>query len=55
VHRCIGQNLARTELEIALSTLFDRIPGPRVDVADDEPSVKHDAVVSGTRTPPVAW
>jgi cytochrome P450 len=55
VHQCIGQNLARAELEIALSTLFDRVPGLRVDVADDELSVKHDAVVFGMRTLPVAW
>ena len=55
VHQCIGQNLARAELEIALSALFERIPDLRVDVGDDELSVKHDAVVFGLKTLPVAW
>ena len=34
IHQCLGQNLARAELQIALSSLFRRLPGLRL-AADD--------------------
>ncbi|MFI7420592.1 cytochrome P450 [Nonomuraea sp. NPDC049684] len=55
VHQCLGQNLARAELEIALRTLFERVPGLRVTVADEDVPAKYDGVIFGLKALPVAW
>lgn len=55
IHQCLGQNLARAELEIALGALFARIPGLRLAVPLDEVPIKagHDA--QGLIELPVTW
>ncbi|MEV5379060.1 cytochrome P450 [Streptomyces nondiastaticus] len=55
IHQCLGQNLARAEIEIALGTLFARIPGLRLAVPLDEVPIKagHDA--QGPVELPVTW
>ncbi|WP_190111374.1 cytochrome P450 [Streptomyces cinnamoneus] len=55
IHQCLGQNLARAELEIALGTLFARIPDLRLAVPLDEVPIKagHDA--QGPIELPVTW
>jgi cytochrome P450 len=55
IHQCLGQNLARMELDVVFRTLFDRIPGLRlaVDVADLP--YKDDAFVYGVYELPVSW
>lgn len=55
VHQCIGQNLARAELDIALRTLFTRIPTLRVEAADEELSFKYDGPIFGLNELPVTW
>ncbi|MGW0592015.1 cytochrome P450 [Streptosporangium sp. NPDC002607] len=55
VHQCLGQNLARAELEIAYRTLFERIPSLRVVGDDDELPFKYDGVIFGLHALPVAW
>jgi cytochrome P450 len=55
VHQCLGQNLARAELEIALRTLVERVPSLRLDAAVDDLPVKHDAAIFGLYELPVAW
>ncbi|MFI0423194.1 cytochrome P450 [Spongiactinospora sp. 9N601] len=55
VHQCLGQNLARAELEIALRTLFERVPGLRVDTPDEELSFKYTAPIFGMNALPVSW
>ncbi|NUP83214.1 MAG: cytochrome P450 [Nonomuraea sp.] len=55
VHQCLGQNLARAELEIALRTLFERLPGLRVTVADEDLPAKYEGVIFGLKELPVAW
>ncbi|UQA58522.1 cytochrome P450 [Polyangium aurulentum] len=54
-HQCLGQNLARLELQIVLDTLFRRIPGLRPAVPVEELSFKDDATVYGVREFPVTW
>jgi cytochrome P450 len=54
-HQCLGQNLARLELQIVINTLFRRIPGLRPAVPVEELSFKDDAVVYGMREFPVTW
>jgi pentalenic acid synthase len=55
VHQCLGQNLARLELEIVFSTLFARIPTLRVAVPVDELPYKHDGLLFGLHELPVTW
>ncbi|MER7134889.1 cytochrome P450, partial [Streptosporangium saharense] len=55
VHQCLGQNLARAELEIAYRALFERLPGLRVVGEDDELPFRYDGVIFGLRELPVTW
>ncbi|MEU8346249.1 Cytochrome P450 [Actinomadura meyerae] len=55
VHQCIGQNLARVELEIVLESLFRRFPKLRLDTDPAGLSFKNDSVVYGLHALPVAW
>ncbi|MDT0453514.1 cytochrome P450 [Streptomyces hesseae] len=55
VHQCLGQNLARAELEIALGTLVTRIPTLRLAVAPDEVAVKPAGSLQGLYALPVTW
>jgi cytochrome P450 len=54
-HQCLGQNLARVELEIVFETLFRRVPGLRLAVPAEELSFKDDATVYGMHELPVTW
>ncbi|MFD5322373.1 cytochrome P450 [Streptomyces sp. NPDC127092] len=55
VHQCIGQNLARAEMEIALSTLFRRLPGLRLAVPSGALPLKEPGGVQGIWELPVTW
>ncbi|MBM7440601.1 cytochrome P450 [Streptomyces sp. HB132] len=55
VHQCLGQPLARMELQVVYSTLYRRIPTLRLDAALEELSFKHDGAVYGVHGLPVAW
>jgi cytochrome P450 len=54
-HQCLGQNLARLELQVVLDTLFRRIPGLKPAVPVDQLSFKDRATVYGIREFPVTW
>ncbi|MFF0904974.1 UNVERIFIED_CONTAM: cytochrome P450 [Kocuria sp. CPCC 205316] len=54
-HQCLGQNLARLELQIVLDTLFRRIPGLRCAVPVDELPSKNDSDIYGLHELPVTW
>ncbi|MEU7481174.1 cytochrome P450 [Lentzea sp. NPDC042327] len=53
VHQCVGQNLARMELEIVYSTLLRRVPGLRLAAPLEELRFKDDAIVYGVYELPV--
>jgi cytochrome P450 len=54
-HQCLGVQLARVELQVALGTLLRRLPGLRVDVGIDELRFKEDGAIYGVHELPVAW
>jgi cytochrome P450 len=55
VHQCLGQPLARLELQCALGALTRRLPGLRLDAAVEELDYRHSMIVFGLFSLPVAW
>ena len=55
VHQCLGQNLARMELRIALPALFERIPSLRLAVPVEELRLRPAVSIQGVNALPVAW
>lgn len=54
-HQCIGQNLARVELEIMLVSLFARFPELRLAVPVEELPFRTEMIVPGFHALPVTW
>jgi cytochrome P450 len=54
-HQCLGQQLARIELQIALTTLLRRIPNLRVAASLPLSEFKNSAIIYGLRSLPVRW
>jgi cytochrome P450 len=55
VHQCLGQPLARMELQVVYRTLYRRIPTLRPATDLDQIPFKHDGMVYGVYELPVAW
>ncbi|MDX2676554.1 cytochrome P450 [Streptomyces sp. NY05-11A] len=55
LHHCLGQSLARAELQIALPMLFERLPGLRLTGPATEELAFEGRAVHGVRELPVAW
>ncbi|MFE2508506.1 cytochrome P450 [Streptomyces naganishii] len=55
IHQCLGQNLARAELEIALGTLVTRLPGLRLAAPPEEIPFKPGDTIQGMLELPVTW
>ncbi|MFE6199994.1 cytochrome P450 [Streptomyces sp. NPDC057838] len=55
IHQCLGQNLARAELEIALRTLFARLPALRLAAPAEEIPFKPGDTIQGMLELPVTW
>jgi cytochrome P450 len=55
VHQCLGQPLARMELQVVYGTLYRRIPTLRLATTVDKIPFKHDGSVYGVYELPVAW
>ncbi|WP_329342319.1 cytochrome P450 [Streptomyces sp. NBC_00663] len=55
IHQCLGQPLARLELQVVYGTLFRRIPTLRRAVDLEKIPFKDDGVVYGVHELPVTW
>jgi cytochrome P450 len=55
VHQCLGQPLARVELQAVYGTLYRRIPTLRLGADLADIPFKHDGVVYGVYELPVTW
>lgn len=55
VHQCVGQPLARVELQVVYSTLYSRIPTLALATGADRLGFKHDGLVYGVYELPVTW
>ncbi|MGH9005311.1 MAG: cytochrome P450, partial [Acidimicrobiia bacterium] len=53
IHRCLGSNLARLELRVALEEVLRRIPDYRLD--DDAAVVRYPGVTRGISALPVRF
>jgi cytochrome P450 len=54
VHQCIGQNLARVEMQVAFATLARRLPWLKLAVSPEELKFK-EADIYGMKELPVRW
>ena len=54
-HQCVGQQLARMELQTVLPTLLRRVPTLRLAVPVEKLPFKHDTLAYGVYELPVAW
>ncbi len=55
VHQCIGQHLARAEMQIALSTLARRLPGLQLAVPADKLRFQNEQEIYGIEELPITW
>jgi hypothetical protein len=55
IHQCLGQPLARVELQVVYGTLYRRLPELALAVPFEEIPFKHDMIVYGVHTLPVTW
>jgi cytochrome P450 len=55
VHHCLGAQLARMELQVALGSLIRRLPELRMAVPETELAWKSGMLVRGLKALPVAW
>lgn len=55
LHQCLGQNLARMELQVALPELFGRLPGLRLAIPARKVPLCDDSGLYGVHRLPVTW
>ena len=55
IHNCIGQPLARMELQLGIGTLFKRLPNLRPERALDELGFHSQLAIYGLKSLPVTW
>ncbi|WP_432167801.1 cytochrome P450 [Streptomyces sp. bgisy031] len=55
VHQCLGQTLARVELQIMLTTLLRRLPNLRLAVPESALTYNTENIVYGLKALPVTW
>ena len=54
-HFCLGANLARMELQVALATILSRLPGVRIAVSGDSLTWHSGTIMRGLAALPIAW
>ena len=54
-HHCIGANLARMELQVALDTILSRLPGIRMAVPEDSLTWHDSTIMRGLAAFPISW
>ncbi|AUT72418.1 cytochrome P450 [Paraburkholderia hospita] len=55
IHQCLGQPLARVELQVVFASLFERMPGLQFAVPLEDIKGKGDHFVQGLEALPVTW
>jgi cytochrome P450 len=55
VHQCLGQQLARIELQVVYGTLYRRVPTLRLAVPREDLEFKGDSLAYGVYELPVTW
>jgi cytochrome P450 len=55
VHQCIGQALARVELQVAVETVLRRLPNLALAVPRDEVPFRRHTIIYGVEELPVTW
>jgi len=55
IHRCLGQGLARIELQVTFSKLFARFPDLRIAEPYEQIAFKYDSQIYGLKKLMVAW
>ena len=55
IHMCLGQQLARVEMKVALGALFDRFPTLRLAVPAEDVPMRDDMIIYGVHSLPVTW
>jgi cytochrome P450 len=55
VHQCLGQQLARVEMQIGLRELITRLPGLRLAVPAEKVPLRNEMLIFGVHALPVAW
>jgi cytochrome P450 len=54
-HQCVGQQLARAEMQIVFPTLWRRIPTIKLAIPFEDVPFKHDRLAFGVYSLPVTW
>jgi cytochrome P450 len=55
IHQCLGQVLARVELQVLYGSIFNRLPNLRLAVPFETLKFRHDMFVYGVYELPLAW
>ncbi|WP_439657538.1 cytochrome P450 [Lentzea sp. HUAS TT2] len=55
IHQCLGHQLARIEMRIAFTRLFQEFPDLRLDVRPEEVPLRTDMLLFGVHSLPVTW
>ena len=55
VHQCLGQTLARVELQVALAAVLSRLPNLRLDAEFDDIQFRHEMLIFGVHSLPITW